>query len=1040
VNIIGMKYCFANYSSMDFMKKYLFPAMVLVLLATGTQAQLLTPNQPEQNVCNALQLCGTQFTSPYSYQGTGTTIDIDGTPCGSGEENSVWLKLVVSTSGSMVFTITPVSAQDDYDFAVIDATGINCNNIGNNNVVRCNFNNNEPGSNLNGAVGLSMSSPYYYVQGGTFGNSKCRYIDAVAGQTYYIMINNFGNYNTGGPSSGFTIDFTGSTATFNSTGYPTMDSVKKPICNYKSEIIIQLSEEVKCSSIATNGSDFYLTPSGNITSATGINCSGSNGYTDRIKLTFSPPLQPGNYAVHAQQGNDGNTLLDLCNNPLQTPAQLSFKVPKLKDTVYMTKCAAQLPFVWNGLVVNSGGANAASVTTTTAAGCDSVTVLNLTVTPSINSTVTLTKCADQMPFTWNGFTISAGGNGVATYSTTTAAGCDSNVTLNVIVLQPVNVTVNQTICVNQLPYVWNGITVAAAGMGVAVFNTTSVAGCDSNVTLNLIVTPIQTTTVNLTKCTNELPFVWNGTTIPAGSVTTNNIAQFSTTTATGCDSLVTLNLTVNPVQATLVYDTVCASELPLLWNGITVNAGGAAAAVYNGSTTLGCDSIVTLNLYVKPVPTTTVSLTICQLQLPYYWNGITVNAGGNAAAVFTTTGINGCDSVVTLNLTVIPTIYTTVSLTRCADALPFVWNGINISQGGANAAVYTTVSVVSGCDSVVTLNLTVQSPVSLVVDTSGCGEVTFEGITYTQSVVLSDTFTTAIGCDSVYRTVNVIVNPVTPVTQSADSSGCGYVNFHGITYTQDTAVTDTIVNQFGCDSVYLTTNIIVYINEPAWLTVPANGCHETVFEGVTYLSDTAWVDTFKDIHGCDSLIRIVNVYVEDFQLELSPSADTIAKGEYLVLSTSANVNYSTNSWEPAYLFENQHLYEQTFIPDHTHEYQVIAVSDIGCLDTATVSVYVDTLIPDFLMPNAFSPNGDGINDFFGPVLYNKSGYVVNQFRIYNRWGNVVYTAAGKRKVGWDGTYGNAGKEAAPGVYNYLIEIRFVDGKTVSKKGDVTLIR
>ena len=92
MNIIGMKYCFANYSTMDFMKKYLFPAMVLVLLATGTQAQLLTPNQPEQNVCNALQLCGTQFTSPYSYQGTGTTIDIDGTPCGSGEENSVWLK------------------------------------------------------------------------------------------------------------------------------------------------------------------------------------------------------------------------------------------------------------------------------------------------------------------------------------------------------------------------------------------------------------------------------------------------------------------------------------------------------------------------------------------------------------------------------------------------------------------------------------------------------------------------------------------------------------------------------------------------------------------------------------------------------------------------------------------------------------------------------------------------------------------------------------------------------------------------------------
>ncbi len=1025
---------------MTLIRNYIFSAMAVLLAATEIHAQLLAPNQPEQNVCNALQLCGTQFSSPYSYQGTGSTIDIDGTPCGSGEENSVWLKLVVSTSGTMVFTITPVSAQDDYDFAVIDATGVNCNNISYNNVIRCNFNNNQPGSNVNGAVGLSMASPYYYVQGGTFGNSNCRYIDALAGQTYYIMINNFGNYNTGGPSSGFTINFSGSTATFNSSGYPTMDSVKKPVCNYKNEIIIQLSEEVKCSSIATNGSDFYLTPGGTISGAAGINCSGSNGYTDRVKLTFSPALQPGNYVVHAQQGSDGNTLLDLCNNPLQTPAQLSFKVPKLKDTVYMTKCAAQLPFVWNGITVNSGGANAANYTTTSTGGCDSVTVLNLTITPSINSTVTLTRCADQMPFTWNGFTVSSGGNGVATYSTATAAGCDSNVTLNVIVLQPVNATVNQTICTNQLPYVWNGIIVTAAGTGVAVFNTTSAAGCDSTATLNLTVTPIQTTTVYLTKCTSQLPFIWNGITIPAGSVTTNNIAQYSTVTATGCDSVVTLNLTVNPSKTTTVYDTLCANEFPWVWNGITVNAGGPNAAVYNANTVLGCDSIVTLNLYVKPVQTTIVPQTICQSQLPYYWNGITVNTGGNAAAVYTTTGLNGCDSIVTLNLSVIPTIYKTVSITKCADQLPFLWNGINVTQGGASVAVYNTTSVATGCDSIVTLNLTVQTPVEIVVDTSGCGDVSFEGITYTQSAVLLDTFTTTLGCDSVYRTVNVIVNPVTPVTESTDSSGCGHVIFQGITYTHDAAVTDTILNQFGCDSVYLTTHIIVYINEPAWVTLPANGCHETVFEGVTYLSDTTLIDTFKDVHGCDSVIRVVNVHVEDFQLDLTSSADTIAEGEYLVLTTSANVNYTTSSWEPAYLFENQFLPEQTFKPDQTHSYQVIAISETGCLDTANVTVFVDTLVPDFLMPNAFSPNGDGINDFFGPVLYNKSGYIVNQFRIYNRWGNVVYTASAKSKVGWDGTYGNAGKEAGAGVYNYLIEIRFVDGKVVTKKGDVTLIR
>lgn len=1000
--------------------------------------QLLPPNQPEQNACDALVLCGASFSSPYSYQGIGSINNISTTPCGSGEDNSVWLKLTISTSGTLVFNLSPSSPLDDYDFAVLNITNTTCSNLSSANVVRCNFNNNQPGSNVNGVVGLNATSTQQFVAGGTTGSSFCQQINAVAGQVYLIMINNFGNYNTGGPSSGFTISFAGSTATFNSPPPAHFESINLPICNYKNEITIKLTSEIKCNSIAANGSDFNLTPSGTIISATGINCSGTQGYTDKVKLTFSPALAPGNYVVHAQQGTDGNTLLDLCNTPLPLPDQLSFRVPDLAKTVSMTKCSGQLPFVWNGINVTAGGPAAAVAHHTTADGCDSVTTLNLTVVPQYNTTVNMTKCSNQLPFVWNGINVTTGGSNAAVYHTTTAAGCDSNITLNLTVTAVLNTTVNQTVCTNQLPYTWNGITITTGGTGIAVYHTASVSGCDSNVTLNLTVVPAKTKTVSLTKCSNQLPFTWNGIVIPAGTLTNPAVAVFNTLTTSGCDSIVTLDLIVNPVKNHTVNDTVCANHLPFSWNGITVSVGGTAAAVYTTLSAQGCDSIVTLNLAVKPVSSLLVKDTICQSQLPFSWNGINVTAGGTAAATYTVNNSNGCDSTVTLSLFVKPTIHHTVSLIRCANQMPVTWNGITVTAGGAAAAQFTSTSPVSGCDSITTLNLTVQSPASTTATVSGCGQTIFEGNTYTVSQVLKDTLSSVAGCDSLYRTININVYPQDPVTVNKDTAGCGSLEFGGINYTQSTVVTDTVFSSHGCDSIYKVTHITIYPNTPVSLAVDTAGCYQLVFEGKTYTADTVLTRMYKNTLGCDSLLRTVNIHVEHFELELTAQPAQVVKGEVLNLNTSANTGYQVNTWLPQSLFSNQGAYDQHIKPDYSQTFMVIAKSDLGCIDTATIEVKVDTLIPNLFIPNAFSPNGDGLNDNFGAQFFNKSGYQIVDFRIYNRWGEVVYAVMNKTASGWDGTYN--GKPADAGVYYYYIKARFVNGKELSQKGEVTLIR
>jgi gliding motility-associated-like protein len=86
------------------------------------------------------------------------------------------------------------------------------------------------------------------------------------------------------------------------------------------------------------------------------------------------------------------------------------------------------------------------------------------------------------------------------------------------------------------------------------------------------------------------------------------------------------------------------------------------------------------------------------------------------------------------------------------------------------------------------------------------------------------------------------------------------------------------------------------------------------------------------------------------------------------------------------------------------------------------------------IPNIFSPNNDGNND----ILYVRGENVKElTFSIYNRWGEKVFESHDINK-GWDGTQN--GKKCEAGVYVYRAEITFKDGKTIMKRGDVTLVR
>jgi gliding motility-associated-like protein len=90
------------------------------------------------------------------------------------------------------------------------------------------------------------------------------------------------------------------------------------------------------------------------------------------------------------------------------------------------------------------------------------------------------------------------------------------------------------------------------------------------------------------------------------------------------------------------------------------------------------------------------------------------------------------------------------------------------------------------------------------------------------------------------------------------------------------------------------------------------------------------------------------------------------------------------------------------------------------------------------MPNVFTPNGDGVNDYFYPRSLLSSGLTEFKMDIYNRWGALIFETNAVEGQGWDGKYNGVAQPEE--VYIYIIDAKFKDGKKEHHTGNITLIR
>jgi gliding motility-associated-like protein len=340
----------------------------------------------------------------------------------------------------------------------------------------------------------------------------------------------------------------------------------------------------------------------------------------------------------------------------------------------------------------------------------------------------------------------------------------------------------------------------------------------------------------------------------------------------------------------------------------------------------------------------------------------------------------------------------------------------NATIGQGQAATY--VAAIQG-----TYTITIPDepcPLSLSIDASGCQNpcvpVTVPvSVTICQgdSILLGgamqslpgtyvDSLISVMGCDSmVLSALSFHPNPSYGFQNTTLCQGDVFT-FNGNEYTENGQYQDTIQSINGCDSIVTTSVFVitpVVVNQEVYL---CSGSSYT-FNGNTYTQEGVYFDTTATVNGCDSIN---------------------------VLSLFLNAAYETSIYDTVCMGTPYFFGIDTLSSSGT--YVLPLVADNGCDSTVTLDLYLlDCSMLTIFAPNSFTPDADGTNDIWSPIIQNVKSY---SFDIYNRWGQRIFTSTGDP---WDGTY--QGNKCQMGVYTYIID--WIDNDNIGHRvtGSITLV-
>ncbi len=531
----------------------------------------------------------------------------------------------------------------------------------------------------------------------------------------------------------------------------------------------------------------------------------------------------------------------------------------------------------------------------------------------------------------------------------------------------------------------------------------------------------------------------------------------SSSNASGADTLLqTSYITVNPIDvATFNYSTssYCqsgANPSPT----ITGTAGGTftstAGLSITGSTgtinlaasTPGTYTVTYTTAGACPA-TATASVTITTIADatfnyagPYCQNATdpspTLGAGASLGTFTSTAGliINAATGVVDLSAST-PGTYT-------------VTNSVAASGTCPAATATATITINSIPVPVITGTTTICSGATTVLTASGGSTYAWSTGAVVASVSVSPgtsttyTVTASNGGCTATATQLVTVNPPSTSSMSAIiCQGSTYALPSGTSVSSAGVYNDTLSTISGCDSIITVT---LSVTPPPVGTINATICagqSYTLPSGATAANPGTYSDTVSTSGGCDSIVT-VNLTVNT--AFVFAGLDTVIDyGSSTVLTASGGITYS---WSPSSGLSSTSTASTTASPTQTTSYTVTATNANGCSASDVVIVVVDlppcagsSVDLKTLIPNAFSPNDDGLNDEL--CIPQNPCIVKLTISIYDRWGEKVYEGASLDAC-WNGTY--RGKKLDSAVFAYQFEVVFVDGTKGSGKGNISLIK
>ncbi|MBK8140100.1 MAG: gliding motility-associated C-terminal domain-containing protein [Chitinophagaceae bacterium] len=250
--------------------------------------------------------------------------------------NPFFYRFTCFVSGTLGFLITPLAANEDYDWQLYDITGRDPNEIFTNNslVVTGNWAGTygPTGASASGVPGIQCASDP------TAGaNTFATMPNLVQGHEYLLLISHFTN-----TQSGYNLSFGGGTAVITDPTEPHLQSAK-PDCD-GTKITVKLNKKVRCNSITLTGTEFSLLPAVTTVVATVPDSCAFAFDFDEITLTLATPLTNGNYQLVINNGTDANTLLDNCARAIpqneQVPFTYAVPQPIFADSIGRVGCAS----------------------------------------------------------------------------------------------------------------------------------------------------------------------------------------------------------------------------------------------------------------------------------------------------------------------------------------------------------------------------------------------------------------------------------------------------------------------------------------------------------------------------------------------------------------------------------------------------------------------------------------------------------------------------------------------------------------------------